>query len=57
MVSELCIEKCNIILKNVNKSKGGVVYTNKDFSREKKELRKKLWDELKQLRLEVKYLP
>ena len=32
----------NIILKNVNKLKGSDVYTNKDFSRETTELRKKL---------------
>ena len=42
----------SIILKNVNKLKGSDVYTNKDFSRETTELRKKLWEEVKQLRSE-----
>ena len=40
----------NIILKSVNKLKGSDVYINKDFSRETTELRKKLWEEVKQLR-------
>ena len=39
-----------VILKNVNKLKGSDVYINKDFSRETTELRKKLWEEVKQLR-------
>ena len=45
----------SIILKNVNKLKGSDVYINEDFSRETTELRKKLWDEVKQLRSEGKF--
>ena len=45
----------SIILKNVNKLKGSDVYINEDFSRETSELRKKLWDEVKQLRSEGKF--
>ena len=45
----------NIILKNVNKPKGSDVYINEDFSRETTELRKKLWEEVKQLRSEGKF--
>ena len=45
----------NIILKNVNKLKGSDVYVNENFSRETTELRKKLWDEVKQLRSEGKF--
>ena len=45
----------NIILKNVNKLKGSDVYINEDFSRETTELRKKLWEEVKQLRSEGKF--
>ena len=45
----------NIILKNVNKLKGSDVYINQDFSRETTELRKKLWEEVKQLRSEGKF--
>ena len=40
----------SIILKNVNKLKGSDVYINEDFSRETTDLRKTLWDEVKQLR-------
>ena len=39
----------NIILKNVNKPKGSDVYINEDLSIETTELRKKPWDEVKQL--------
>ena len=46
----------SIILKNVNKLKGSYVYINEDFSRETTELRKKLWDDVKQLRSEVNLL-
>ena len=45
----------SIITKNVNKLKGSDVYINEDFSRETKELRKKVWDEVKQLRSEGKF--
>ena len=40
----------SIILKNVSKLKRIDAYINEDFSRETAELRKKLWDEMKQLR-------
>ena len=36
----------SIILKNENKLKGKHIYINKDFIRETKELRKKLWEEV-----------
>ena len=45
----------NIILKNVNKLKGSDVYVNEKFNRETTELRKKLWEEVKQLRSEGKF--
>ena len=45
----------SIILKNLNKLKRSGVYINKDFSRETTELRKKLWDKVKQLRSEGKF--
>ena len=44
-----------IILKNVNKLKGSDVYISEGFSRETTELRKKLWDEVKQLHLDGKF--
>ena len=46
----------SIILKNVNKLKGCYVYINEDFSRETTGLRKKLWDDVKQLSSEVNLL-
>ena len=45
----------SIILKNVNKLKESDIYINEDFSRETTELRKKLWEEVKQLRSESKF--
>ena len=46
----------SITLKNVNKLKGSDVYINENFSRGKTELRKKMWDEVKQLRSEGKFV-
>ena len=45
----------NIILKNLNKLKGSDVYVNEEFNKETTELRKKLWEEVKQLRSEGKF--
>ena len=45
----------SIILKIANKLKGSDVYINEDFSRNTIELRKKLWDEVRQLRSEGKF--
>ena len=45
----------SIALKNVNKLKGSDVYINEDFNREETKLRKKLWEEVKQLRSEGKF--
>ena len=45
----------SIIQKNVNKLKESDIYINEEFSRETTELRKKLWDEVKQLRSESKF--
>ena len=45
----------SIILKNVIKLKGSDVYINEDFGRKTRELRKKLWEEVKQLRSEAKF--
>ena len=43
------------MLKNVNKVKESDFYINEDFSWETTKLRKKLLDEVKQLRLEGKF--
>ena len=43
------------ILKNVNKLQGSDVYKDENFSRETMELRKKLWEKVKQLRSEGKF--
>ena len=45
----------SIILKNVNKLTGNNVYINEDLSWETTELRKKLWDEVKQMHSEGKF--
>ena len=45
----------SITLKYVNKLKGSDLYINEDFSRETTELRKKLWNEVKELRSEGKF--
>ena len=45
----------SLILKNVNKLKGSDVYINEVFGREAAELRKQLWDEVKQLCSESKF--
>ena len=45
----------SIALKNVNKLKGSDAYINEGLSREITELRKKLWEEIKQLRSEGKF--
>ena len=39
----------SIILKNVNRLKGSDFHINKDFSGKTTELRKKLWEEVRQL--------
>ena len=45
----------SIMMKNVSKLKGSDLYINEGFSRETTELKKKLWNEVKQLRLEGKF--
>ena len=54
-IQEQSFKDKNIILKNVNKLKGSDLYINEDFSRETLELRKKLWEEVKQLCSEGKF--
>ena len=54
-IQEQSFKDKNIILKNVNKLKGSDLYINEDFSRETLELRKKLWEEVKQMCSEGKF--
>ena len=44
-----------MIMANVRKLKGKNVFINEDFSLETLELRKKLWEQVKQYRQEGKY--
>ena len=39
-----------MILRNVHKLKGSVIFMNEDFSKQTTDLRKELWKEVKQLR-------
>ena len=39
-----------MILKNVHKRKGSNIFINEDFSKQATDLRKVLWNEIKQLR-------
>ena len=43
-----------MILRNVHKLKGSVIFMNEDFSKQTTDLRKELWKEVKQLRSEGK---